>query len=145
MGYYLRYLITDDRAISLEQIHRGLERIDSAYSITPDGDLKYGIDVYGEIELNSPSDGLFDEEIAEFKDELGFMPQSVAKTKVVDILNRTNTIVAVRVLWGGRPTEQTLVRLSPLWAWLFANYEGVLYADVEGYYGADKPLLVFKD
>ena len=144
MGYYLRYLITDDKSISLDQLQTGLKGVDPAYSVTTDGETSYGKDLCGDIDLNYPHDGLFDEEIAELKDEISSLPKSAPKDKVLDILDRTNTIIAVQVLWQGRPTEQTLAMLNPLWTWLFANYEGVLYADVEGYYSVDKPLLLFE-
>ena len=72
MGYYIRYIITDEREITLPVLESNLKRIDTQYSIsniqkTPreSGDLMYDNEVYGQIEINLSGDGLFEEELEE--------------------------------------------------------------------------------
>lgn len=52
----------------------------------------------------------------------------------INTLEALTTIVAVQVLFGTGDAETTLVRLDPLWAWLFDNRAGLLHAGGEGYY-----------
>ena len=70
MGFYIRYLVTDDRDTSLVELGNGLHELDSRYEVRLDsdaehaaGDLLWDGRVYGEIEVNRPGHDLFDEEI----------------------------------------------------------------------------------
>jgi hypothetical protein len=142
MGYYLRFLVTDDRPISLDILRLALQSIDAAYSIDEHDEIRHGDSVYGSIEVNFPQTDWSREEIAEFREELVDEPQSPAKSEVEATLNQTIAIVSVQVLWQGRTNEETMVKLDPLWDWLFANYSGIQQADGEGYYSAYGPLLL---
>jgi len=142
MGYYMRFIVTDDKEISLSKINSGLKKIDAAYSIEFDndvddaGDLTYNGDIYGALEINRPSDGLFDEEIDELNEFLEDS-EDERKSEVLQVLNDAKVIVALQVLQQGRTTdEETLVKIDLLWEWLFANYKGMMQADAEGYYDA---------
>jgi hypothetical protein len=139
MSYYMRYIVNDEKEISILDIEQGLKGIHSQYAIV-DGDLKYGNDLYGQIEINRPGDESFEEEIEEFKSELE-ETRGKGKKKVEAVLTSAKTIVAVQVLWQGRKTEETLQKIYPLWYWLFANRQGLLYADGEGYYEFTKLIL----
>jgi hypothetical protein len=132
MCYYMRYIVTDEEGVSLLEIEQALQTVDPSYSIQ-DGDLRFGDDLYGQIEVNRSGDTLFEEEIEEFIAELEDIKGGSKKT-VETALRSANTIVAVQVLWQGRETEETLGRVDPLWEWLFANRQGLLQADGEGYY-----------
>jgi hypothetical protein len=132
MSYYMRYIATDEKDISLPEIEQALQAVDSRYSVR-DGDLKYGDDLYGQIEVNRPGDGIFDEEVEELKAELEDT-KGKGKKKVETALQNAKAIIAVQVLWQDRETEETLQKIDPLWEWLFANRQGLLQADGEGYY-----------
>lgn len=140
MGYYMRFVVSDEKDISLSKINFGLKQIDAAYSIEFDddaddaGDLTYNGDIYGALEINRPGDGLFDEEIDMLKEFLEDA-EGERKPEVLQTLNDAKVIIALQVLQQGRATqEETFERIDPLWEWLFANYKGLMQADAEGYY-----------
>ena len=121
MGYYMRFVVADDKDVSLSKINSGLKQIDAAYSIEFDddaddeGDLIFNGDIYGALEINRPGDGLFDEEIDELKEFLD-NAEGERKPEVLQVLNNAKAIVALRVLQQGRATsEETLERINPLW------------------------------
>ena len=74
MGYYMRFIVTDEKDVSLGPLESALKQIDPAYLIDRDeeadseGLLKWRDAVYGQIEVNRPGDGLFDGEIEELKE-----------------------------------------------------------------------------
>ena len=146
MGYYMRFIVTVERDVSLSVFESALKQVDSAYLIERDeesdseGLLKCGDDVYGQIELNRPGDGLFDGEIEELK---GFVDNSegAKQSEVLNVLGQAKAIVAIRVLDQGRESEDTLMKIDPLWRWLFANRQGLLQAGGEGYYDASGLIL----
>lgn len=138
----MRFVVADDKDISLSVINSGLKEKDAAYSVEFDddaddaGDLTYNGDIYGTLEINRPGDGLFDEEIEELQEFLEDA-EGERKSEVLQTLNDAKAIVALQVLQQGRATdEETLVRIDLLWEWLFANYKGLMQADAEGYYDA---------
>lgn len=139
MGYYLRFLVTDSQEISLVQVEVGLKQSNLDYRIS-DGDLMLGEDVLAEIEINCPSDGLFDEEIEELTEEVQ-EKRSRNKKRVAEVLQQAKAIVAVRVLSQGRDEEETMEKLVPLWEWLFVNRTGLLQADADGYYDKTRRIL----
>jgi hypothetical protein len=148
MGYYIRFLQTDQTDTTLPLLETALKRIDSAYSIAIDpagwcGRLWYGSEVCGEIEINTPDQKLFGEEIAELNDALnrvrllfriGWKIRRAQRNRVRTVLNESRIIVCVRILYQGRGAEATLVRLDPLWSWLLQNRVGLVMFDAEGYY-----------
>ena len=141
MGYYMRFITADERDVSLSTLEAALKETDAAYLIERDeesdreGVLTYKGEIYGQVEVNQPGDGIFDEEIGELRESVG-EAEGAAKSEVLGVLNRAQATVAVRVLDQGREPEETLAKLDPLWQWLLANREGLLQAEGEGYYGA---------
>ncbi len=138
----MRFVVVDDKDISLSKINSGLKQIDDAYSIEFDddaddaGDLTFNGDIYGALEINRLGDGLFDEEIDELKEFLEDV-EGERKPEVLQVLNEAKVIIALQVLQQRRAnSEETLERINPLWEWLFANYKGLMQADMEGYYDA---------
>jgi len=133
MGYYMRFISTDENGLTLAQLDSVLKQSAPAYSIQRDnetdleGILSYGNDEYGQIELNLPGDGLFEEEIQELIDFVSDA-NGPRKTEVLDTLKRARAIVAVRILFQDRATEATLSKLDPLWDLLLKNREGLLQA-----------------
>ena len=138
MGYYMRFISTDEQEITLSLLKSALKLVDPQYSIAnvhkiprEFGDLMHGNDIYGQIEINRLGDSLFEEELEELKELLG---ESKGKESVLQILTNAKTSVVIQVLWQERDSEQTLSKIDPLWNWLFTNRQGLLQADGEGYY-----------
>jgi hypothetical protein len=127
----------------LESILRSL---DPQYSIAnaqelprESGDLVYGNEVYGQIEINRSGDSLFEDELEELKE---FVSEAHGKKKaVLKTLNNARTTVAVQVLWQDRDVEQTSSKIDPLWRWLFSARKGLLQVDGEGYYDSSGMIL----
>jgi hypothetical protein len=150
MGYYMRFFDTSDRPLNLNAVDSALREIDPAYRIEihPDtdalqGELHYGDGLYSEIEINQPGDGLFDEEVQEQLETLDDSEEGDSEP-VADTLRTARRSIVVRVLWQDRDSEDTLVRLDPLWTWLFGSRSGLMQADGEGYYNSKGLVLAVK-
>src|SRR6185312_11146833 len=131
VGYYMRYISTDQRRITAAELRDALLATGPGYQIQVDDTAA----TIAHVEINVPGDGLFDEE----RDELiafaaNTTPDPAAKDRVLQTLQKARAIVATQVLFGTGETESTLRRLDPLWAWLFRNRQGLLQAEGEGYY-----------
>lgn len=134
MGYYMRYIVTDDQPLLLSDIESGLKSVDPDYAITDD-ELHHGSELYGEIEINPRGGELCDEELGELE-EFAKDSEGENKQRVIDALRGAKAILALRVLWQGRDPEPSLEKLDPLWEWLLSNRQGLMQADDEGYYDA---------
>ena len=146
MGYYIRYIVSDDRPVSLQDIRIAFAEAGSGYEV--DGEESEATIVYdsrpiGHVTLNVPGDGLFDEERDELIEFAQDSSDTNAQTRVVNTLREAQGIVAVQVLFGDGDgdTDQTLDRLAPLWTWLQANRRGLIQADGEGYYDGQELIL----
>lgn len=140
MGYYLRFIVTDDRQVDLSLLEGALKTVDSSYQIadrysgpTETGNLVGGGELYGQVEINRPGDGLFEEELEELKEEAE-EGRGRGREAVPQALKTARALVAIQVLWQDRETDATLERIDPLWHWLFANRKGLPEADREGYH-----------
>lgn len=140
MGYYMRYISTDEQEITIPLLENILKAKDPQYAITnvqglpnESGDLMYGASIYGEIEINHPGNSLFEEEIEELKE---FLSETEGKKQklVLQTLTNARIVLAIQILWQGRKAEETLEKIDPLWNWLLDNRRGLLQADGEGYY-----------
>ena len=146
MGYYMRYIVTDEKEISLAILESALQEFDSAYQIERDepaddeGELTHDEDVYGQIEINRTGDAMFDGELEELMDFVN-SAEGENKSRVLEVLNQAKAIIAVRVVNQGRESEATLTKIDPLWGWLFANRAGLMQAGGEGYYDASGLIL----
>ena len=141
MGYYMRYISTDERPLSLAMIGETLGAIDPRYLIrTTDLDelveVIYDDKLYGQIEINTPGDELFEDDINAFMEMVG-KPTTQEEHLVMATLTAATQMIAVEMFWEGTASEATFALFDPLWDWLFANRRGVLQADTEGFYSAD--------
>jgi hypothetical protein len=138
MGYYMRYFMTDGREITLPIVEAALRSVDPAYQVVVSdwddfGDLLYADLKIAVIEINRPDDEIFQDDVAEFQDVVGNGDNPVEQ-RVRDVLAATRAIIAVEALWEDTNSETTLVRIDPLWDWLYANRDGLSQADGEGFY-----------
>jgi hypothetical protein len=143
-GYYMRYIVTDNRQVSLNVLETALRASDQRYSIKrsegESGELRHDDVLYGTIEVNAPPDQLFSAEVEELLEEVNGA-EAGAKETVIDALKAARAIITIQVLWGDRTAEETLMKLDPLWDWLKANRKGLSQADGEGYYEARNLIL----
>ena len=140
MGYYMRFINTDTRPITAAHLRSALVGADPGYDIEIDdtaATINHSGVTIAHVEINTPGDGLFDEErdeLVEFASDASGDRSAMAR--VVATLRAATSIVAAQVLFGTGDVEQTLTRLDPLWTWLLQNRQGLVQADSEGYYDA---------
>lgn len=146
MPYRMRFFDVSVAPISIEAIEGAMKMHNHAYRIHTDsdsvGDLFLGDDVYAQIEINQPGDGLFEEEIEEFLEFLDDV-EGKARQRVEQVLKKSKRTIAIQILGQGRESEPTLAVINPLLQWLMQTREGLLHADGEGYY--DKNGLVLPE
>jgi len=143
VGYYMRYIVADERPVGLGEIDRAVSPTGGA--ITRDsgdsvGLLHHNRTPIAQLEINVPGDGLFDTEVSELI-EFVEDAEGSAKERVVTTLRSARAIVAAQVLFGTGDTASTLSALDPVWRWLLQNRRGLLQADGEGYYDAEGLIL----
>ena len=139
MGYYMRYVVADDRAITADVVQAAFGRLGPDYRAEADGDevtVEHRGDLIAHVTLNVPGDGLFDEERDELLEFAADADDAPGKARVLATLRAARGIVAVQVL-GTRETDALLSALDAFWAWLFRERQGLLQADGEGYYSPD--------
>ena len=138
MGYYMRFISTDERKLSLKEIESALKVSDSNYEIETDDDdvegtLTYGDGVYGQLEINEKGDGIFEDEIEMLKENVE-ASEGENKQRVLDALEKSKSLLFVRVLDQGRDDEETLGKIDMMFNRLLENHQGLMHADYEGYY-----------
>jgi hypothetical protein len=144
MGYYMRYIVADDRPVTADAVATFFTGLGPAYKADVDDDdvvVEHDGHPVAHVTFATPGDGLFDEEreeLIEFAEDADDGPE---KARVLATLRGARGIVAVQVLMGGRDTEAVLGAIDPLWAWLFAERKGLMQADGEGYYAATGQVL----
>ena len=144
MSYYMRFLSTDAAPIECEELSNAFTSTTNKYDVQVDDSaatIAFEGALLAHVEINTPGDGLFDEERDELIDFVREAPDGAGKMRVLTTLESLTSIVAVQVLFGTGDSETTLARLDPLWAWLFDNRAGLLQADGEGYYHRGQLLL----
>lgn len=146
MGYYMRYISTHSPALTIQHIAESLLKQDPKFKIIQSpiestrAEVLYDELVLGELELNLPDDGIFDEDIEALKE----MIEGVGdpnEQRILETLHRTQFIVAISAIWEGKDSAPVLTKLDILWDWLFDNYNGLLQADNEGFYDGDDLIL----
>ncbi len=140
MGYYMRFITTDSRPSSIADLRTALKAAHPAWDLNEtsggtrlSATISFEGALYGDLEINHPGDGLFEDELQELKEFLEYAGKG-SKRKVTQTLSKATAIYAVQVLWQGRDTEETLDKLQIFWDHLFARHAGLLQADGEGYY-----------
>ncbi|MFG6094162.1 hypothetical protein SPB21_02880 [Leptothoe sp. ISB3NOV94-8A] len=146
MGYYMRYIVNEDKEISLGMIETALRRKDPNYSLANQAptqeyaELLLGTDVYGALAINRRGSELMDEELEELLEDID-NEEVGDRQRVQHLLQNAHFTVILQVLWQGRGLEATLEKIDPLWEWLFEQYQGLLQADGEGYYDINGQIL----
>lgn len=146
MGYYIRFIVYDEKDITLDAIEDGIKCIDPKFNLAEwdreceYAELLHGDDLYGELEIIRLDQDDVDEEIEELIEDLEDATEG-DKDKVINLLKKAKVMLVIRVLWQGRDAETTIDTIAPLWDWLFKNYQGLLQVDGEGYFDNGNQIL----
>lgn len=133
MSFYIRYISTDAKPVTLPILQKEMKELDSAYALTKSGELKHGKDVYAVIEINRPGDGLFEDELVELKEAIR-KTRGKKRAHVLKLLDKSKIIVAAQILFADRSDQDTLAKVNPLFEWLLENRKGIAQVDNDGYY-----------
>ena len=115
MGYWMRFFDTHKKPLKLSTIRSALRRIDRKFDVDVDH-LTYEGEPFAQIEISVPGDGVFDQELADYRANVeAKRGKKDAKIKVLETLDKVKRTIAVRV--GGRVDALDL--LDALWDWLF--------------------------
>ena len=143
MGYYMRYVLTDQRPVGRDEISAALASASSPCKVgEDDGALVLALDedAVAVVEVNGSGDELFEEERDEFL-ELIEDWAGRGRRKVAKALHDAKAIVAIQILFGERDVEETLELVDPLLGWLVSSRTGLLQVDGEGFYDGRKLIL----
>ena len=142
MGYWMRFFDTKTPALTLKSLTSALRRLDRKSGLDT-GQLTYDGIAFAQIEMSRPGDGIFEEEVANFRDRVAAKrgtKMAAAKGKVLTTLDSAKRTVVVRV--GDH--DEALELLDVVWDWLFAHRAGLLQADGEGFYENEELILAVK-
>ena len=139
----MRYIVVDERALTLADVRRAFAAEEEDYGVDGTGsgaDVSIDGRTIAQLAICVPGDGSFDDERAELLESAN-AGRGPGKASVLETLRGARAILAVQVLFGDADPEETLDALVPLWSFLQGNRRGLLQADGEGYYDADGLIL----
>lgn len=116
MSCYHRYIVTDDRPLTLAELASALQEVDSTFAI--DGEvLKCGEKEYALIDITFPGDPICDGDL----ELLAWLAEEQRNRDVILAgLRDVKCLVTVTPLWEDGSF------LQPLWDWLLANRAGIV-------------------
>jgi hypothetical protein len=128
--YYARYFA--DGVVGLKAIAAGLVRYDPAFKIDS-GELLRGGELLGELEICAAGSDLFGEDLAAHLGQVSQVGSPVAH-QVAARLQRTQSIVTLRIIDGERDPAVTWEMIGPLWSVLPELSTGLSQFDGQGFY-----------
>jgi hypothetical protein len=146
----MRYFTGDEKFSLIPDLNGALQARNTNWNLEigpgakrPHALIRFGDEILGELELNRPGDGLFEEEIGEL---LEFIEHDSKgdRDRVTKLLQSATAAYVVRVLFQDRDPEDTLGYLDVFWEVLFDRHDGMLQADAEGYYDLSGMILEVK-
>jgi hypothetical protein len=135
MGLYMRYIVADERRVTMADLKEGFHSGGSAYHFD---ETAAEMTVFhkgrriAEVSIDDLVHDPLDEELEELLEDVEHS-RGCGKPAVLDMLHAARQIVVVQVLYGTAGLEETIKRIDPLWDWLLAHYRGLVQAG-EGYY-----------
>lgn len=136
MSLRMRFLITDPGKLSLDELARSLRSTNRRYQCdfeAQGGSITLGGDEVASIEIYSPGDGTFDDELAELE-EAASEGSGAGEARVADTLATVQLILAAELAGKSSKRDGSRDAMEPVWEWLFGNRTGLLQVDSEGYY-----------
>lgn len=146
MGDYFRFFYFDDPPPAFSWLEEGFRAISPRFRLRVDpaaanvADLILRDDVYAEIEINSAGGDLYQEDLADLRDQLEHPPAEdiEAVNRVLSLLEQARGLIAVRLTDFGSVDYDAI---DPIWDWLFSQRDGLLEIDDEGYHDRDGQVL----
>jgi hypothetical protein len=134
VGYYMRYIVADDRPVALIDVRTAFAEGGAAHQI--DGDeaeatISYEGKAIGHVTLNVPGDGLFDDERDELIEFAQEGEDESAKERVVDALRAALDKTTGVVCYAEGPPIQPLALLQIERARLKENLRRVAHREPE--------------
>jgi hypothetical protein len=143
VGDFIRYIVTGTHDLTLAEIERGLKEVDSQFSVfvnnaaPTSGDVLYGSEVYGEIEVNRADDQMLREDVDELLEQLVEL-EDAGTVAVQQALDGATGMIVFQLSVAG---YDDYGKIDPFWDWMFDHYEGLLQVDEEGYYRRSEQIL----
>ncbi|MBE2183130.1 MAG: hypothetical protein IAE89_06875 [Anaerolineae bacterium] len=143
MSNFLRFLFTDGEPPTLAEIDQGLSAINSAYSLDADlseptfGDLYYEDKLLAELEINTPGDDVFEDDVADMVEELQ-KHDDPNREIPLQALAKATGMVAIHLKRAGYENYELV---QPLLGWLFDHRNGLLQIDLDGFYDHEKRIV----
>ena len=142
MGYRMRYLLVDHkkRPLKLSEIEKGLRDADPDYSLEYEGEdetgefgvLLYQGETCGLIEVIWSGE-IFESEIEMYREEIQ-ESESPMRSVLLELMDFTNALFVIQVFNSGEESEAIFKRINPVFDWLSQNRQGIMHADLEGFY-----------
>lgn len=137
MSYFVRYFISS-KPPEINTLQKAISLVDANVRLhvdpqkTSSAEVTYGLNVCGELEINVPGDGLFEDEIEELiecaqEGKGNFL-------EVVDALKDCKGIIVEQILYSGRDFREVLDEIDPIWLALDDTMPGLLHFDAHGFY-----------
>jgi hypothetical protein len=146
----MRFITPDNSNLDIPSLEKALQAVDNRYRLAEDktdpplsAGIFHGSELYGKLKVDTPGDGLFEEEMKELRELLEEAKKGNVKRVATGLVN-AKAIVVVQVFWHDRETGETLERIDPLWEILFQQHDGLLQADGEGYYDTSALILALE-
>jgi len=147
LGYCMRFITSDNSNLDIPSLEKALQAVDNRYRLAGNktdppfsAGFFHGSELYAKLMVDTPGDGIFEEEIRELREILEEAKKGNVKRVATGLVN-AKAIVVVQVFWQNRETGETLERIDPLWDILFQQHDGLLQADGEGYYDTSALIL----
>ncbi len=139
MPHYQRYILVDERKLSLPVLLEGLREADPAWSLEglkpgpPEtAELRYAGERYALLELNLPGEDVCKDELRELE-EIAENSPGPKQAVVLHAIEKARALIAAEVVWADREREETLLVLDRVWAWLLSHRRGLVHEDGEGF------------
>jgi len=135
MTYYVRYVLTEAKEITLPQLEAGLQEVNAGYSI--DGDLLVLDDEeFGQIDILRRGTPLFEGDLETLQ---RYAAKKSSKDSLLATLQEAQSIVTVQVIWS-LDDEETLSIIDPLFYWLLDNRRGIVVVEGGFFFAKDGPV-----
>lgn len=121
MSYFIRYVITEEKNVTLPELEQGLQAVNPDYEI--DGDLIVLDDEeFGQITIDRAGTQLFKSDMKLLREWAEAKSNS---ENLLAQLNQARILVTVQAIWS-RSFDETHEILTPLFHWLFNHCKGLL-------------------
>ena len=128
MTYYIRYLLTDEKPITLEDIEQAVQPFGAEYEV--DGEyLVFHEEIIGQMDIIAPGHDFFKDEIQLL---IEFAEQKQSKDLLLSEFGRVQSLLTIKVVFM-LEHDTIFQALNPLLDWLLANRKGLL-VDEGGYF-----------